>query len=585
MRFAEAVVLWALAGAPLLAFLMVHSIRRRRRALKALAEPALLGRIVTMVGAEWRLLKAVLACAAVVLLVIGLARPQWGMNLDPVVRRGVDLVIAFDVSESMMVEDLRPSRLAKAQREAGRLLEELGGDRVAVVAFAGSAARLCPLTLDHAAARLFIDALSPDLLSAAGTSMATGLEEVIAAYGEGERRFRAAVLFSDGEDHTGELEEVIARAAEEGIVIHTVGVGTPTGGPIPVRDQHGAVLGYKEDREDHVVTSRLEEPALAAIAEGTGGLYLPATPGGGEIERIAGAIGEMDQREMQQRLLTRFEERFQIPLALALALLVLEALLPDRRRRSGRRFPAGSAPAGLLVLAMTLAPAYAASAASLMEEGNRLFEEGRYDEALKLYTEAQIEAPDAPETHLSIGNVLFRKGEHAKAREAYRRALAARDRSLAGSAHYNSGTASFAEGDLPEAVSRFREALRIDPEDADARRNLELALLKLQQLQPPPTAQQQPQDRQDQQEQEEQQSSARQQAGEEEQEQQQTGAGQEDEERKGEDRQESSPPRTPAERKERREAERILDALKGEDRPRIDPRHQRRPERPPEKDW
>ncbi len=585
MRFAEAVVLWALAGAPLLALLMIHSIRRRRRALQALAEPALLDRIVTMVGTEWRLLKGALACAAVVLLVIGLARPQWGMSLDPVVRRGVDLVIAFDVSESMLAEDLRPSRLAKAQREAGRLLEALGGDRVAVVAFAGSAARLCPLTLDHAAARLFIDALSPDLLSAAGTSLATGLEEVMAAYGDGERRFRAAVLFSDGEDHAGGLERAIARAAEAGMVVHTVGVGTPTGAPIPVRDRNGAVLGYKEDREGHVVTSRLEEPALAAIAEGTGGLYLPATPGGGEIERIAEAIGEMDQREMQQRLLTRFEERFQIPLALALALLLVEALLPDRRRRSsGRRFPAGTAAAGLLILLTTLAPAHAASAAALMEEGNRLFEEGRYDEALKLYTEAQIEAPDAPEIHLSIGNVLFRKGEHAKAREAYRRALAARDRSLAGSAHYNSGTASLAEGDLPEAVNRFREALKIDPEDADARRNLELALLRLQQLQPPPAAQQQPQDRQEQQDQEDQQSSAQSQTGEETQEQEQTGAGQE-EEREGEDRQESPSPRTPAERKERREAERILDALKGEDRPRIDPRQQRRPERPPEKDW
>ncbi|HXI02176.1 MAG TPA: VWA domain-containing protein, partial [Candidatus Saccharimonadales bacterium] len=318
MRFAEPMVLWALAGVPLLALVMAVSIVRRRRALELLAGRALLDRMVTQVSVHRRVLKACLACAGAAFLILALARPQWGMSPEPVSRRGVDVVLAVDVSSSMLAEDIRPSRLDKARSDATRLLDLLKGDRVAVVAFAGSAATLCPLTLDHGAARLFIDALSPDILGEPGTSFPTAMSEIASAYDQKERRFRTAVIFSDGEDQEGGLDRAISDAADAGIIIHTVGVGTTAGGPIPLRRPDGSVSGYKTDAAGKVVTTRLQEEALAKIAEATHGIYVAATPGGGEIDRIAKAIDSMEDREMQQKLLTRYEERFQIPLAFGL---------------------------------------------------------------------------------------------------------------------------------------------------------------------------------------------------------------------------------------------------------------------------
>jgi Ca-activated chloride channel family protein len=496
----------------------------------------------------------------------------------------VDVVLALDVSTSMLAEDIKPSRLEKARSAAGRLLDLLGGDRVGVVGFAGSAATLCPLTLDHAAARIFLDALGTDLLTEPGTSLATALHQVAATFKSADRRFKAAVIFSDGEDQTEELEEAVEAAAEQGIVVHTVGVGTPAGGPIPIRDATGGVLGYKEDREGLVVTTRLDEEALARIAEGSGGKYLPATLGEGEIDTIAEAIGGMDKREMEQRLLTQYEERFQVPLALGIALLVLEAAVPDRRRAAPRRSVRRRAAAALLAaaagLAAAAAPARAATAAALVEEGNRLFEAGRHDDALKLYTQAQLQAPDAPEIHLDIGNVFYRKGEMEKAREAYARAFSAADRKLAGAARYNSGTADLSAGDLKGAVRAFREALKMDPDDADARRNLEVALRMMQQApQPPPQAragegegggEKEP--------------SERPQAGDPNAPPRNEEAGQAGQ---GEGKDQEAPRRAEkaAGSKDRQEAERILDALRSEDRPRLDAKRQRPPERRPALDW
>jgi Ca-activated chloride channel family protein len=271
--------------------------------------------------------------------IVALARPQWGVRLEPIERRGVDVVLVLDTSLSMATQDAAPDRLGLARHAAGELIRRLGGDRVALVTFAGKATLSCPLTLDHEAARLFLDSVDVESVPVPGTALAEAVRAGLRAFGpEGadaarEGQHRAIVLFSDGEDHEGELDAAIAMARRAGVTVHAVGCGSTAGAPIPERDASGSLTGYKKDREGRVVTSRLDEASLEKLALETEGRYYRATPAGGEVEEIARALAGMDAREHGTVLRTRYEDRFQYPLVLALAALLAETFLDDRRRR------------------------------------------------------------------------------------------------------------------------------------------------------------------------------------------------------------------------------------------------------------
>lgn len=483
MRFGAPVYLWALFLAPVLALLLALLAWRRHRALDRFGDLALVKRLASSLSVERRLIKAVLLVIASVFLVLALARPQWGARMETVTRRGIDLVIAVDTSNSMLAEDVAPNRLAQARAAVLSLLDMLEGDRVGIVAFAGTAYLACPLTLDYGAAGMFVDVLDTDLLPVQGTAIAEAITVATKAFPEGERRYKVIILITDGEDHEGDVEGAANAAADQGIVIHTVGIGSTSGTPIPLRNARGDVTGYKEDQERRKVTSRLNESALESIAVATRGKYHRASAEGIELRRIYEEIAAMDRRTLSSRMMSAFEERYVIPLGAALVLLALEAALGDRRRvaRAAKRTAAGLL-VGFAALGLA-APARAADVASRNNEGNTKYEQKKYDEALRLYTDAQAIKPSAPELHYNIGNVLFRKGELDKAVEEYLRAQAGADPRLRQAATYNRGNALLQQGKAQDAVNAYVQALRLDPADKDAKRNLELALKLLQQQQ------------------------------------------------------------------------------------------------------
>jgi Ca-activated chloride channel family protein len=335
MRWANPSAFWLLPIVPVVAFWLAWTLARRRRGLARFCGPQLAGRLTLSAPMEVLVIKASLLTVGILFAVVALARPQWGATLEPVARRGVDVLFGIDISESMLAEDAEPNRLLKARQEALRLLERLEGDRAGLLAFAGSAGMLCPLTLDDAALRMFLDSLAPDMISYPGSSLAEALRAGTEAFNKEERRYKVMVLFSDGEDTVDpEAAETAAKqAAQQGIVIHTIGVGSPTGAPIPVRAADGTIGDYRKDAGGRVVTTRLDESVLSRIAEIGGGSYWPATPAEEELDRVAEAIAGMEQKEMNARLTTQFEERFQIPLAAAALAFAVEALLSGRRRR------------------------------------------------------------------------------------------------------------------------------------------------------------------------------------------------------------------------------------------------------------
>jgi Ca-activated chloride channel homolog len=300
--------------------------------LRRFAETGMLKRMVAGTSTARQILKMGLLLLAVLFLVLSLARPQWGTKMELMKRRGLDVVVAMDVSLSMYAEDIKPDRLARSKQEIQRFVEQLGGDRVALVAFAGDAFLQCPLTSDYSAFRIFLDVLDPNLIETPGTDIGRAIETSVKAFDARDRKYRVMLLLTDGEDHSGGAERAAEEAAKEGVIIYTVGIGLPSGVPIPVKDENGQMT-YKKDADGNFVTSRMDPELLQRIAQKTGGKFYHAEPGHFELLDVLKEINGMEKRDLDADRFTRFEDRYQIPLALGIILLTLEMLISDRRRR------------------------------------------------------------------------------------------------------------------------------------------------------------------------------------------------------------------------------------------------------------
>jgi Ca-activated chloride channel family protein len=333
MRFAAPEALWGLLALPVLALALWGASRARWRALARFAGgPVYAARFAQEASPHRRAVKALSLCLALAFGIVAAARPQWGAGTETISRRGIDLVLLVDTSRSMAAEDAAPSRLARAVREASLLLDALGGDRVALVTFAGKAALACPLTLDHEAVKLFLDELDTEAVSVPGTALADALAESVRALGpapapETEAKARAIVLLSDGEDHEGGLDQAAKGLRQAGILVYAIGIGTESGAPIPEPD--GA---YKRDDAGKPITTRLDERPLRSLALETEGRYFRASTSEAEVQEIAVSLASLDAAGSTTSVKTRWEERFQIPLALALVALLVDTVLSDRRR-------------------------------------------------------------------------------------------------------------------------------------------------------------------------------------------------------------------------------------------------------------
>ena len=332
-RFGTQGALWALFAVPALAAFLLYAAGRRRQALERFGDADLIARLSQTVNRRGRRVKAVLLLAAVGALVLTLARPQFGTRVETVRREGQDIMVALDLSVSMLAEDIAPNRLERAKLAVSRLIDRLEGDRIGLVAFAGQAFIQSPLTVDYGAARLFLNAMDPGLVPVQGTDLGAALSLSLDAFGDqDDAEHRILVLFTDGEDHEGAIEENLERALQAGVRIYTVGFGSDEGVPIPDFDEQGRRRGFLRDDEGAVVTTRLQEEPLVRLAEATRGRYIRVSQRGGELAALAEELTEMEGREIEAQQVTQFEEQFQVFLGLGLLLLLGEMLIPERRR-------------------------------------------------------------------------------------------------------------------------------------------------------------------------------------------------------------------------------------------------------------
>lgn len=333
VRVGDPMMLWGLWLVPLLAVFMVWSGRSRRRRLARFADATVLPRLVAGRSTPREVLKAILVLIGLAALVVALARPRWGFTWEEVQRKGVDIVVALDVSDSMLVEDVQSggglSRLERAKREIADLLELLEGDRIGIVAFSGTAFVQCPLTLDYAAAELFLRAVDTDLVPVKGTDLAEALDVARKSFDTGTTG-KAVILITDGEDHEGRVLEAATRAKDAGIRVFTIGIGRDEGAPIPAPGG-----GFRRDRRGEVIMSRLDETTLQKVALETGGRSVRSVTGDLDLETIytRGIKASLEDAELGSRRRQRWEERFQWALALGFVALALEPLIGERSRR------------------------------------------------------------------------------------------------------------------------------------------------------------------------------------------------------------------------------------------------------------
>lgn len=332
LRFADVEFLYLLSLVPLLAVFYFLVFRWKRQAMQRFGKLDLVEKLAGSTSRGRQVARAVLVVLALLFMILALARPQLGTRLEEVKREGVDVFVALDVSSSMLARDIEPSRLAKAKHELSAFIDMLRGDRIGLIAFAGDAFVQCPLTLDYGAAKTFLRVMEPDLVPTPGTNLGDAIKLALEHFETKERKHKVLVLVTDGEDHSGKAVEMARAAEKEGVVIYTIGIGSPKGVPIPVYDNQGNRVGFKKDRQGDVVLTKLDEVTLQKIALTTGGKYHLAATGDVKLRKVYDEIAGMEKKELASLKFSQFEERFQYVLFLALMLLLAELLLPERKR-------------------------------------------------------------------------------------------------------------------------------------------------------------------------------------------------------------------------------------------------------------
>lgn len=315
-----------------LVFFYIWVMRRRASLMERFAEKKMIEGITPHSSAARKVLKMTLTGLAFLLCIFALARPQWGFEWQEVKRTGLDILIGIDVSKSMLARDMRPTRLERTKYAVKDLIRKLNGDRVGLIAFAGTSFLQCPLTIDYNGFLLTLDDLNTETIPRPGTSISSAIKEAIDILKGADKKFKIFILITDGEELEGDAIKTASEAAQAGIRIYCVGVGTAEGDLIPSTDERGE-RGYLADRSGQAVKTRLNEDLLKKIAVATGGSYVRATPSDfGLILLYDKSISKLEKRDIEAKMKKHYQERYQIFLGAAIVLLLLELLISERKR-------------------------------------------------------------------------------------------------------------------------------------------------------------------------------------------------------------------------------------------------------------
>jgi Ca-activated chloride channel family protein len=339
IHFEHPKLLWLLVVVGVFVALWVWLRLRRKHKLRMFADSGMFGRLIPDESISRSIIKMALAVVGLVSLVVALANPQVGSKMVKGEQKGSDVAICFDVSNSMMAEDIKPNRLERSKRVVNNIISKLGGDRVSLVVFAGSSFIQMPLTTDYNATRMFIEQIDCEMISTQGTAIGDAIGKAMETFGYGDvdhkwekRNSRAIIVISDGENFEDDAVSAAAQAASEKVVVCTIGMGSDEGAPIP-RYKNGIKTGYKYDRSGNTVTTRMDEKTLREIAKAGDGVYVRAGNINAEVDKVVDRIEHLEKDSSGKAMFAEYESRYMYPLLVAVACLLLEILIFERRNR------------------------------------------------------------------------------------------------------------------------------------------------------------------------------------------------------------------------------------------------------------
>src|SRR5213596_1237948 len=502
-----------LGGLLVIPILIAFFIRAERRGLRRLQEfvsARLLPQLAGTVNRPRRALRFGLQLLGLSLAIISLAQPRWGYTFQDVKRKGLDLLIAVDTSRSMLSNDVQPDRLERVKLAIQDLVNELQGDRVGLIAFAGRAFLQAPLTIDYDAVVEAINDLDTKTIPEGGTNMSSAIALATQSFGKSATGNRALIIFTDGEatdreEFSGDDVKTAKEAADAGVRIFTVGVGTPQGSLIPVTGDDGQTA-FVKDSAGQVHKSKLDDKRLREIAQATGGFYVHLENGPRTMQQIQNeGLAKMQAAEMDVRLSRRPIERYEWPLGAALIALALSILIPERKRTRQRAYavaPArkvargvGNAPAGAAA-ATALLVMFLSSSAFATAPGLDAYRGGKFEDAYSQFQEALKSHPQSraeDKLQFDSGAAAYKLKDYSKALESFSQALLSRNTALQSKGHYNLGNTLYQRGeaqksddkklsDWTNALDHYKQTLKLDPQNKEAKDNYDYVKRKIEEL-------------------------------------------------------------------------------------------------------
>ena len=493
MSFGAPIWFWALLAIPVLAVLFARAEQRGVTKLREFVSPRLLPQLAATVNRSRRVLRFALVMLGLALAIVSLARPQWGYIYEDVKRKGLDLLFAVDTSRSMLSNDVQPNRLERVKLAAQDLVNQLQGDRVGLIAFAGRAFLQAPLTIDYEAAVESINDLDTKTIPEGGTNISEAINLAVNTFGKSAAGNRALIIFTDGEELNGDAAKTAKSATDAGVRIFTVGVGTPQGSLIPINSDDGGTA-FVKDSAGQVVKSKLDEKRLHEIAQISGGFYLHLDDGPRTMSQLySQGLANMKAADIDARLGRRPIERYEWPLGAAMLALTMSILIGERKkvhvRARSPRWSKIAVPATALLFIFA-GPVFGTAT------GLNLYREGKYNDAYQSFQQDLNSHPDSSEKEkieFDAGAAAFKMGDYNKALQSFSDSLLSSDKALQENSHFNLGrtledradmdeTNDNTLKDLTDAASHYESTLRLNPKNEAAKANLEEVRKKIERL-------------------------------------------------------------------------------------------------------